>query len=496
MVRAVPSLLSLSASGLASLIRRGETTSRVVVEAHIARIQAVNGGLNAVVAARFADARREADRADERLRHDDAASLPPFHGVPCTVKECFALAGMPQTAGLVARRGLIAGSDATAVARLRAAGFIPLGVTNLSELCMWMESNNRVYGRTNNAYDPRHIAGGSSGGEGAIVGAGRRAHRPGQRHRRLESACPRSSTACSGTSPRAGWCPAAASTPSPREPRSATCPPGRSRGAPRTSTRCCASWPAPMVSTVAAKRASWRRSCLRWRGSTGCACSTSRTTARWRWIASCGRRSSGRPDALARRGAQVIRERIPLLARSFDIWSAMLASAGGPSFSELLGGGRPVSLLPGFARFFLGRSPHTLPGLALAALEKLPALVPARVRRALEDGARLRREVVERIGPRGVLLYPPYPSPAPRHRAPLARPLSWVYTAIFNVLELPVTQVPLGLSSRGLPLGVQVAAVHGNDALTISVAMALEQEMGGWVPPPRLPALATRQASG
>src|SRR5207237_4871758 len=60
---------------------------------------------------------------------------------------------------------------APTVGGLRAAGAIPLGVTNLSELCMWMESNNRVYGRTGNAYDPRRTAGGSSGGEGAIVGA-------------------------------------------------------------------------------------------------------------------------------------------------------------------------------------------------------------------------------------------------------------------------------------------------------------------------------------
>jgi fatty acid amide hydrolase 2 len=59
----------------------------------------------------------------------------------------------------------------------------------------------------------------------------------------------------------------------------------------------------------------------------------------------------------------------------------------------------------------------------------------------------------------------------------------WVYTAIFNVMELPVTAVPLGLSREELPLGVQVAALHGNDHLTIAVALALEKELGGWVPP-------------
>src|SRR5260370_32720457 len=79
---------------------------------------------------------------------------------------------MPQTSGLVARKDVVAPEDASTVARMRAAGAIPLGVTNVSELCMWYESNNRVYGRTNNPYDPSRIVGGSSGGEGAIIGAG------------------------------------------------------------------------------------------------------------------------------------------------------------------------------------------------------------------------------------------------------------------------------------------------------------------------------------
>lgn len=72
-------------------------------------------------------------------------------------------AGMPNTSGLVNRRNVIATSDATVVSRLKQAGAIPLGVTNCSELCMWYESSNRVYGRTNNPYDLQRIVGGSSG---------------------------------------------------------------------------------------------------------------------------------------------------------------------------------------------------------------------------------------------------------------------------------------------------------------------------------------------
>jgi MYXO-CTERM domain-containing protein len=80
------------------------------------------------------------------------------------------------------------------------------------------------------------------------------------------------------------------------------------------------------------------------------------------------------------------------------------------------------------------------------------------------------------------MLYPPYPTPAPRHNQPLFSPFNWVYTAIFNVLELPVTAAPLGLNERGLPLGVQIAATHGNDHLTLAVALELERAFGGWVP--------------
>ena len=151
-------LLTLSGVALAARIRSGEVSSREVVAAHISKIESVNPRLNAVVADRFDAALKEADRADARRGEE---GLGPLHGVPCTIKECFALTGMPNASGLVARRDIRAEADATAVARLRAAGAIPMGVTNTSELCMWMETSNRLYGRTNNPYDPRRIVGGT-----------------------------------------------------------------------------------------------------------------------------------------------------------------------------------------------------------------------------------------------------------------------------------------------------------------------------------------------
>ncbi|HEV2062045.1 MAG TPA: amidase family protein, partial [Solirubrobacteraceae bacterium] len=164
-----PPLTRRSAIALAAAIRAREVSSREVVEEHIAVLERMQPRTHALARDCFEAARRAADDADART---DADTGPPFHGVPCTIKESFAVKGMPNSAGLVARRDHVAEQDAPAVARLRAAGAIPLGVTNTSEMCMWIESSNHVYGRTNSAYDERRAAGGSSGGEGAAVGSG------------------------------------------------------------------------------------------------------------------------------------------------------------------------------------------------------------------------------------------------------------------------------------------------------------------------------------
>ena len=108
-------LLLDSATRLAERIRTGETSAVVVVEAHIRAIETVNPTLNAVVAERFAEARAEAVAADAKVA-SGATELPPFLGVPCTIKESFELIGMPQAAGLVARRDVRSTGDATVVA--------------------------------------------------------------------------------------------------------------------------------------------------------------------------------------------------------------------------------------------------------------------------------------------------------------------------------------------------------------------------------------------
>ena len=217
---AIDPILLASGTQLAHRIRTRQLTSRQVVEAHIGQIRRVNPVLNAVVAERFADALAEADVADRELGGEGALEGA-FKGVPCTIKECFALVGMPNTAGVVARRGVRVEADATAVQRLRGAGCVPLGVTNTSEGCMWIESNNRVYGRTNNPYDPEPAWVAARAGRAP---SSRPAARPSASAPTwaARSACPRSSTGCSATSRAGAWCPAAGSGRWPRTRRAAT----------------------------------------------------------------------------------------------------------------------------------------------------------------------------------------------------------------------------------------------------------------------------------
>jgi fatty acid amide hydrolase len=160
----------LSALELAARIRDRALGAEQAVEAAISRIEAVNPRIRALVVPRYDEARREARAADAALRA--GAPLGPLHGVPVTVKECLDLAGTPSSFGLPSRASHRAERDEPHVARLRAAGAIVVGKTNASQLLLFMESDNPLYGRTDNPWDAARTPGGSSGGEGALLAAG------------------------------------------------------------------------------------------------------------------------------------------------------------------------------------------------------------------------------------------------------------------------------------------------------------------------------------
>jgi amidase len=162
-------LTSASATSLARLIAGREVTAREVVEAHLRRIEAVDGQVNAVVQLDAERALRGADVADDAVAR--GAPLGPLHGVPFTVKDTIAAAGIEMAIGAPERVGVVPPADATAVARVKAAGGILLGKTNCPVYGGGIETENPVYGRTSNPYDLARTPGGSSGGEAAIVAA-------------------------------------------------------------------------------------------------------------------------------------------------------------------------------------------------------------------------------------------------------------------------------------------------------------------------------------
>jgi aspartyl-tRNA(Asn)/glutamyl-tRNA(Gln) amidotransferase subunit A len=158
------------ATALAALIRTKQMSSREVVQAHLDRIHAVNPPINAVVTLMAEDALKSADIADKAVA--DGAALGPLHGVPFSIKDSLDTAGVLSQRGSKLFAGNVPAKDATAVARFKAAGGIPLMKTNLPEFSFWTESDNLVTGRTNNPWNLERTPGGSSGGESAALAAG------------------------------------------------------------------------------------------------------------------------------------------------------------------------------------------------------------------------------------------------------------------------------------------------------------------------------------
>ncbi|MCB1152353.1 amidase [bacterium] len=473
-------LLFDSGLELARKIKSREITSTDAVEAHIRHIELVNPIVNAMVKDRFNKARAEARRADEEFKEKGPDGVPVYHGVPCTIKESFQLTGMPQTSGLVARRDRISEQDATTVARMREAGAIPLGVTNVPELCMWMETNNLIYGRSNNPYNREHIVGGSSGGEGCIIGAGGSpfglgADIGGSIRMPAFFNGVFGHKASSNLIPNTGQYPISFDGTLNYLATGPIC------------RRAEDLW--PLVKLMAGPDGVDPNTREQPLGDPGTVDLTSLTVVdiedNGHTPVSLDLRLAQRrvTDHLVKNGARLVVAKPDLLRKSFDIWSSSLSHESKTSFVEMMGDGRQVSPIIELFKWFFQRSNHTFPAIMLGITEAFEHLFPGRIRKFFRLGQELREEMNELVGPKGIFLFPSHAYPAPRHNYPLMRPFNFVYTGILNIMEMPVTQVPLGLNSEGLPLGVQVGATHGNDHLTVAVAMELERAFGGWVPP-------------
>jgi len=471
----VEQLLGCSAFELARRIRERQVAAREVVDAHIARIEAVNPVINAVVAQRFDAARAEAEHIDEQREHP----AQPLLGVPFTVKEMIEVESMPSTYGCTSRRERIAKRDATTVARLRAAGAIPLGVTNVPEWGMWYETENLVYGLTRNPHNPAHTAGGSSGGEAAIIGAGGSPFGLGSD---IGGSIRMPAAFCgvyghkpsNGLVPLTGHYPVVPDgnpEPRPVNPYVVVGPLTRQPDDLMPLLRIIAG-PDPLDPNSTALPLHSEQ--VDWRG------------RRVFLLENPGILLAGAPEpAVAQavlRAANVfadhgaIVERFPktFFEDAIDLWTAALQSIGTPAMAELVApvqnGTRPISIAAELARAFRGRRNHTWPILGFCALERLTRKSESALHKTLERIAALTRRFHELLGSDAILILPPHPRTAPRHHQPLLHPFSFGYTAALNVLRVPATVAPFGFDSDRLPLSIQITAGHGNDHLCIAAA--------------------------
>ncbi|NXL74471.1 FAAH2 hydrolase, partial [Leptocoma aspasia] len=459
-----------------------------VVEAYVERIKEVNPLINAVVKDRFEEALQEARQVDKLLSEgpgDDCLEEKfPLLGVPITVKEAFSVYGMPNTSGLVNRRNVIATSDATVVSRLKQAGAIPLGVTNCSELCMWYESSNRVYGRTNNPYDLQRIVGGSSGGEGSVLAAACSVVGVGS-DIGGSIRMPAFFNGVFGHKPTTGVVPNDGQFPNAHGVRTSylcTGPMCRYAEDLEPVLRVMAG---PGVTKLKLnEKVSLEKIKFHCMDHDGGSIFVSPVDKE---ILQAQKKVVEYLESDL--GIRVQRVAIHKMKYSFQIWSAMMSSKDSEGqeaerFTDLLGDhGKPVWPLWELMKWLMGMSSHTLPAIALGLTEKLVNLNLSGKAKLVSMGKSLQEEMEALLGPDGVLLYPSHPTIAPKHHSPICMPFNFAYTAIFNVLGLPVTQCPLGLSSEGLPLGIQLVAAAYNDHLTLAVARYLEKAFGGWVLP-------------
>lgn len=481
------SITERSAVGLAAAIRNRELTATEVVEAHIERHKLVGPTINALAADRFELARREAAAADELVRTaTSTADLPLLLGVPFTVKESIAVAGMPQCAGLVARKHVRSSRNTAPVNRLLEAGAIPLGVTNTSEMTLWIESYNRVYGRTNNPFDPTRVAGGSSGGEGAAVGSGGSPFGLGSD---IGGSIRIPAMFCGvfGHKPSSGVVPTTGNFP------------------PTTGGNARFLGIGPL-----ARRAEDLIAVL------GIIAGPDGQDRYARKV------KLGDPNAVSLDGLRVIlpddttirpisrevldaRERAAgaLVAAGAKVEHVSLRSWRGaviPFLTTLKWHSERTTLElvaeaaeapPALMSLLRPGGPHMLPTKITLLSDIVPRKAGSRSeQRQLARARSLAAELLDTIGD-GVLLHPVHPRVAPHHGRTLGRPWLLNAAAVFNLAGVPVTQVPLGRARNGMPLGVQVAAGIDRDHVSIAVALYLERAFGGWHSPQQQPLTAT-----
>jgi len=466
-------LTLLPAVSMAQKIRRKEISPVELVDAHLAQIEKLNPRLNAFVQV-------DADRARQAAR--DAASavvsgtkLGSLHGVPISIKSSFNVEGLRCEAGTRLRAGFVARQDAVLVTRLKNAGANILGTTNTPELLMAWETDNLLYGRTNNPWDLERTPGGSSGGEAAAIAAGMSAGGVGSDGGGSIRVPAHFSGIC-GLKPTPGRIPATGHFPVSAGPFASIGVVG------------------PMARTITDLKLLFEVMQGPDIGDTNAA----PVPVRWQtedeiralkigYFEDDGRtpvtaetRTAVRTaaEALRNAGFQVEPFRPEGLEEARQLWWKYFVVAGAMLLKPMFNG-RESDISPILSQFleWAGASPA----------HSGRSLLDAWIRR---DTARAKLFAQMERYP--ILLCPAAAIPAFRHGErswqidgkAVDYLDAWSYTEFFNLLGNPAAVVPVGRSPEGLPIGVQIVGRPWEEEQVLSVAAALEKECGPSPHPP------------
>src|SRR3984957_9528412 len=465
--------MSLSSAGeIATQIRRKEVSPVEVARAHLDRIERLNPSLNA-----FIDYQPEAVLVQARvaekaiLRGED---LGPLHGVPLSIKSSIDVAGHRCEAGSRLRAGRVAAVDAPLVTRLRAAGAVILGVTNAPELLMAWETDNLLYGRTNNPWDLSRTAGGSSGGEAAAIAAGMSAGGVGSDGGGSIRVPAHFSGIC-GLKPTPGRIPSTGHFPKAGGPFALLGVVG------------------PMARTVADLQILFQAMAGSDDGDPASAPVDVREVdeATVRSISVGFFDDDGRTPVTAETRAAVGRAVTLLSESGFRVepfrpdgldearerWWEFFGTAGGMMLEPEMRG-RESDLSPILREFYSWTTAapvHTGESLLAAWLGR--------------DS--VREKILLQMRKYPVLICPVAAVPAFRHgerewkieNKTVKYLDAWSYCAWFNLLGFPAAVIPMGYSKEGLPIGVQIVGRPWEEEVVLAVAAQLEKARGAWQGP-------------
>jgi Asp-tRNA(Asn)/Glu-tRNA(Gln) amidotransferase A subunit family amidase len=461
---------------MAEGVRKKKISPIELVDAHLSRIRELNPKLNAFVTVDSERARDQAKSAEAALGSSAKSnSVGPLHGVPISIKSSIDVAGLPCECGSILRKGNIPSKDAPLVARLRAAGAIILGNTNVPEFLMAYETGNLLYGRTNNPWDLSLTPGGSSGGEAAAIASGCSAGGVGS-DGGGSIRIPAHYTGICGLKPTPGRIPSTGHFPGSAGPFAqlgVVGPMARTiKDVEKLFEVMAGSDPGdPASAPVPLRRWSKqeiRKLAVAYFVDDGVTPVTSETVAAVRTAA----------EGLRAQGFHVEEWRPQNLDRVWQLWWNLFGRAGQMSFAPTIEG-RETELSP-ILRAFQAKVADELP---LTAQDLLSTLLARDV---------LRGNLLAKMEEFPILLCPVCVVPAFRHgerewfvqgrKVEYLKAMS--YSQWFNLLGNPAAVVPVGRSPEGLPIGVQIVGRPWEEEAVLAIAARIEDACGGFQRPP------------